>query len=115
MRSTPEIESLLAELTDVCCEALSTGGHLDHSRVRDLVASLAVNGWERHSEGDAPLSTVLSDRVKAECAEPAMHRGAALRGIVDSIEDAYTSASRMVSSTPSDSNHSQAMPPRSTA
>ncbi len=115
MRSTPEIESILAELTDVCCEALRASGHLDPSRVQGLVASLSVNGWERHSEGDAPLSAVLSDRVKVECAEPAMHRGAALQGIVDSIQDAYNSASRMVSSTPSDSNHSEAMPPRSTA
>lgn len=114
MDTTPEIEAILADLTELCCTALSADGELDQSRVNELVESLSTNGWKRHSEGEPPLATVLKDRIKQQCKEPAMHRGAAIDGIIAKVQDAYEDASRMETSSPSEKTP-QAMPPRTTA
>lgn len=114
MQTTPEIEAILNDLTDLCCTALSADAELDRSRIDELVASLSTNGWKRHSEGEAPLPTLLKDRITQRCKEPAMHRGAAVDGIVAKVQEAYESVSRMDASSPSD-KPPQAMPPRTTA
>ncbi len=67
MNLTPQIESILTEMTKLCCEALGKDGELDTDRLEELAESLSANGWERHSDGEGPLSRHLEDRIKQEC------------------------------------------------
>ncbi len=115
MDTTPEIEATLASLTQLCCDGFDGNKPLDLDRVDALTKNLSTNGWERHSSGSAPLSTILKTRVKSACQEPAMHRGAELDGMVAKIQAAYRKASRMEASSPGDENQQQPMPPRTTA
>lgn len=115
MNTTPEIEATLNELTEMCCGVLSSEATLDSDRVKSLTQNLSTNGWQRHTSDAPPLSTILKNRIKEQCVEPAMHRGAAIDGVVQQVQAAYKKASAMHASSPSDDNHSQAMPPRSTA
>jgi hypothetical protein len=114
MNYTPEIEAILADLTDLCCTALRPDSELEQSRVDELAKSLSANGWKRHSKDTGPLSDVLKARIKDRCKEPAMHRGAAIDGLVATVQHAYENASRMEASGP-DNKPPQAMPPRNTA
>src|SRR6056297_2564871 len=100
MNTTPEIDAILSRLTELCCSAMDAEGGLDRSRVDQLTKSLSANGWKRHSEDAPPLSTILKNRIKESCREPAMHRGAAIDGIVESVQDAYDNQSRMSASSP---------------
>ncbi len=89
VKTTPEIDAILSELTELCCNALTASDELDHARVDELVESLSTNGWERHRGDAAPLSSILKDRIKGACSDPALHRGAALDGLVSSVQQAY--------------------------
>ncbi len=115
METNPEIEATLNELTELCCDALSSDSVLDTDRVKSLTSNLSTNGWQRHSSESAPLSTILKNRIKDRCREPAMHRGAVIDGLVKTVQSAYESASRMQASSPGNENQSQPMPPRTTA
>lgn len=98
--STPEIESVLKELVQLMCDSMTAGETLDHDRVGQLVKSLSTNGWERHRDNGPPLSTVLEQRVREQCPEPAMHRGAAVESLSAEIQTKYDSVSRYQSSAP---------------
>ncbi len=114
MNDSPQIEAILSDLTEICCGMLESEENAGDERVTALVQSLSTNGWERHSADSAPLSTVLKNRVKEKCQEPAMHRGAMIDGIVDKIQRAYDDASRMRSSAPKgkEQKEAQPMPPK---
>lgn len=116
--STPQIDAILDDLTTLCCQALTAGDILDQQRVDELVESLSQNGWKRHSENYPPLATVLEQRVRERCREPAMHRGAEVESLTQKVQRAYDNHSRYQASSPaSDSaerDHAarQAHPPR---
>jgi len=107
--STPQIEAILDELTAVCCEALEADKTLDEQRVARLVDSLSKNGWKRHSRDAPPLATVLENRVRERCREPAIHRGASVESVTQKVQRAYNNQSRYEASSPSeeDSHSSQ--------
>ncbi|TWU01737.1 hypothetical protein [Neorhodopirellula pilleata] len=108
---TPQIEATLSDLTTMYCKALATGEILDTERVDALVKNLSTNGWKRHSQDQAPLSTQIEERVKRQCPEPSMHRGAAIGGWMKQLDQAYANASRYEASSPADENQDQPMPP----
>ncbi|MCM2371650.1 hypothetical protein [Aporhodopirellula aestuarii] len=110
MSSNPEIEATLEQLTELCCDAIKEGGEFQHELAEQLVTNLSTNGWKRHSKDGPPLSNVLKDRIREECPEPAIHRGAAIDGVVGEVQSLYDRASRYEDKTPGESN--QAMPPR---
>lgn len=114
MKITPQIESILAEMTQLCCDALGGDTELDVDRLKDLAESLSANGWERHSHGEGPLSKHLEHRIKQECPEQAMHRGAAIDSLVDRVQSLLDSESRRFAKVPDQSNEGQSLPPRST-
>lgn len=111
--ATVQIEAILDELAELCCQALTSGSTLDAERRDELVQSLSANGWERH-EPSQPLSTEIKKRVKDRCREPGMHRGAAIDGLTEQIEKAYQDYSRYRTSAPQQENDDDPMPPRTT-
>lgn len=90
--STPQIEAILDELAELCCEALASEATLNGNRVGELVQSLSTNGWERHSDELAPLGTIIEKRVLSRCQEPSMHRGAALGALISEVQQKYDAA-----------------------
>ncbi len=99
-KATPQIETILDDLTTLCCNALHADGRLDHDRMTQLVESLSINGWKRHSEENAPLSAILQQRVRHNCRETATHRGAELESVAIEVQQAYDRVSRYSTSTP---------------
>ncbi|MBB3204700.1 undecaprenyl pyrophosphate synthase [Rhodopirellula rubra] len=110
MSPNAEIETTLQHLTELCCDAIKNGGEFNHERAEQLTANLSTNGWSRHSEGQPPLSNILKDRIRTECPEPAIHRGAAIDGVVGEVQSLYERASRYEDKAPGDTD--QAMSPR---
>lgn len=102
--TTTEIQAILDELTAICCRAMQKDGQFDRDRVHALVKSLSINGWKQHNDTGGPLATILERRVRESCQEPAMHRGAELRSLVDQIGSAYDQVSRYEASAPSAGN-----------
>lgn len=111
MPTTPEIEAILSQLTDLCCDALQDGGEFNDEQAERLTKNLATNGWKQHSKDGPPLSSILKDRVRTHCPEPAIHRGAAIDGIVANVHRLYERAARFNDSAP-DKSPPKAMPPR---
>lgn len=112
MQTTPQIEAILDELTELCCDSLDSNTVSDADRLDQLVLNLSTNGWERHNEGSPPLSVLLKERMKDRCREPAMHRGGELDGIVSKVQKAYDNAAQFRSSAPGSENEAEAKPPR---
>lgn len=108
---SPQIESTLSDLTSLYCDALANDEILDTERVDALVKNLSTNGWRRYSQDQAPLSAQIEERVKQQCAESAMHRGAAIGGWMKELDQAYANASRYEASSPADNYDRQPMPP----
>lgn len=100
MQVTPEIDAILNELCELCYEAISGEQPFDVDRAGQLVKSLAANGWQRHQEHDAPLGSLLKDRVRDTYLEQAMHRGAELEGLAHEIQQMFNNATRYQTRTP---------------
>lgn len=111
MQTNPEIEATLNNLTELCCDALQDDGEFNDEQAERLVTNLATNGWKQHSKNGPPLSVVLKDRIRTQCPEPAIHRGAAIDGIVSKVHRLYESASRFADSVPNN-DPPNALPPR---
>ncbi|TWT66594.1 hypothetical protein [Allorhodopirellula solitaria] len=111
MQNTPEIEATLSQLTDLCCDALQGDGEFNDEQAERLTVNLATNGWKQHSKEGPPLSTVLKDRVRTQCPEPAIHRGAAIDGVVAKVSRLYEQASRFDDHAP-DNESPESLPPR---
>ncbi|WP_144060008.1 hypothetical protein [Rhodopirellula sallentina] len=107
MSPNAEIETTLEHLTELCCDALQEGGEFNHERAEQLTSNLSTNGWERHSEGRPPLSNVLKDRIRESCREPAIHRGAAIDGVVGEVQSLYERASRYSGKAPGETEQAQ--------
>ncbi len=111
MQTSPEIEATLSNLTELCCDALQDDGEFNDEQAERLTMNLATNGWKQHSKHGPPLSSVLKDRIRTHCPEPAIHRGAAIDGIVAKVHRLYEQTSRFRDSAPNDDSP-EAMPPR---
>ncbi|TWU16213.1 hypothetical protein [Allorhodopirellula heiligendammensis] len=111
MQTTPEIEATLSRLTDLCCDALQDDGEFNDEQAESLAKNLATNGWKQHSKNGPPLSTVLKNRVRTHCPEPAIHRGAAIDGVVAKVQRLYDQVSRFDDSVPREDS-GEALPPR---
>lgn len=112
MSTTPEIEATLQSLTDLCCDALQDDGEFNDEQAERLATNLATNGWKLHSEHGPPLSTILKNRIRTQCPEPAIHRGAAIDGIVAMVHRLYERAARFQDTVPGD-GAPEAVSPRS--
>ncbi len=88
MNLTPEIDSILDALAELCCQSISAGNTLDNHRVEQLISSLATNGWEQH-QTSKPLWAEIKARAVRNHPEPAMHRGAELDSLTREIESIY--------------------------
>lgn len=111
MHTNPEIEATLSNLTDLCCDALQDDGEFNDEQAERLAANLATNGWKQHSKDSPPLAIILKDRIRTQCPEPAIHRGAAIDGIVGKVQRLYESTSRFEEKVP-DRGATESMPPR---
>lgn len=109
---TPQIEAILDDLADLCCEGMSDGQVFDTDRAKQLVTSLSTNGWLRHNQDGPPLSTVIEKRTIARCQEPSMHRGGALENLTRQIQEMYDDISHYSQSAPDDEERTQAQSPR---
>ena len=110
--TSPQIEAILDDLADLCCDAMSDGKTLDTDRVKALVTSLSTNGWLRHNQNGPPLSTVIEKRTLAKCQEPSMHRGGALENLTRQIQEMYDDISHYDQSAPGNETGPQAQSPR---
>jgi hypothetical protein len=102
MDLTPQLDRLLDELAKECCAAMQANTKLDHDRIEKLVAALSINGWKQHSRHERALADEIRDRVIRLCPEPAMHRGAELGRLAESVEKIYQEYSRYQATTPED-------------
>lgn len=94
MQTTPEIDAILNELSELCYQTITGDQPFDIDRAEQLVRALVVNGWQRHREHDPPLSELIKRRVREQYLERAMHRGAELEGLAHQIEQMYHQITR---------------------
>lgn len=94
MLRTPEISAILDRLAEICCQALMRSETFDTEHVDALLESLSTNGWDRHNEGQQPLSKHLEERIQQHCAEPAVHRGAEIDALVQRVVQQYNELNR---------------------
>ncbi|MCS7469763.1 hypothetical protein NZK35_24185 [Stieleria sp. ICT_E10.1] len=88
--TNPQIEKQLDKLASICCTRLenaSTDPTLDDSSVEELLKSLLMSGYGRLA--DRKLQVDIESRVKDMCREPAMHRGGALTGITEQLQNKF--------------------------
>jgi hypothetical protein len=93
-----ELEAQLDELAKICCEAIKAGGELNDKRVRALIESIVRCGYE-HNERK-PVSFEIEKRIKANCREPSMHRGAEIKSLSARIQSLYDDVVRWQSQQP---------------
>jgi len=106
--TNPEIEAQLESLTELCCDAIASDQAISDNRVKELAKALLMSGFEQ-KEG-APLSVQLETRVRKSCKEPAMHRGAEVKAVTESVQKIYTDLVRWQSEQPSTGNKSAPKP-----
>lgn len=82
--TTPEIEGILDELADLCCETLEGEGEGLTQRSRPLLDALARNGYSRKTH--PPLQNEIENRVLAKCQEPTIHRRGELAGVTKQVQ-----------------------------
>lgn len=118
MKNTPEIDSILSELTSVCIDAVKGDTATTSPRIDALVGSLATNGWERKQHEQEPLSAVLRKRVDASPSSGAIQpHGELLEGVLSQIQKSYDHAIRFRNTVPEEmrapaaSKRAQTLPP----
>ncbi len=82
--SNPEIEESLDALAKICCDTLRGDDAELEPRSKPLLKTLLMSGYVRKTGRDVRAD--IEARVKASCAEPAMHRGAALSSITGQMQ-----------------------------
>ena len=118
--STPEIEAILDQLTQLCVDRIEHDETFDDDRARRLVQSLKVNGWERHSSHEKPLRDQLRDRVFEALPHSAHPRRSELDGLLGHIQHLYNTVNQFETRLPSEAQrpnrdpHDQASPPNTT-
>jgi hypothetical protein len=99
MASTnPEIEAQLTALASLCCKRIADGESVQEDRVKNLCKALLMSGFEQKS--GPPLATQLEKRVRSDCKEPAIHRGAEINAVTNEIQRIYDDLVRWQSSQP---------------
>ncbi|QDS92825.1 hypothetical protein FF011L_15740 [Roseimaritima multifibrata] len=82
--TNPEIEEQLSALAEICCETLKGDDTGLAGRSDALLKALLMSGYVRkHGKN---ITAELEARVKKRCPEPAMHRGGALSGITENLQ-----------------------------
>ncbi len=97
-KTNPQIEKILDELAEVCCEALNGKGSTANSRSEALLKSLLMSGYVRMAGRD--LRAPIEARVKNTCREPAMHRTAELSGLTQQLQEEFDKLARWESDRP---------------
>ncbi|WP_145074648.1 hypothetical protein [Aureliella helgolandensis] len=97
---TPQIEAILRDLTDWVSDSLAGKSKPTDERIDALTESLATNGWMRHQPAQGTLSDAIERRVRDQSRLDVMNRGAALRGLLNRIQESYDRYSDMRSSVP---------------
>lgn len=85
--TNPEIEEQLDTLAQLCCDTLKGEGSGLARRSDALLKSLLMSGYVRKAGQN--LTAELESRVKKKCPEPAMHRGGALSGVTQKLQQTF--------------------------
>jgi hypothetical protein len=103
MSSTnPEVEVQLDSLAKLCCDSIASNQAFSDDQVKELSKALLMSGFER--QDGAPLSVQLETRVRDFCKEPAMHRGAEIKAVTESVQETYKNVVRWQTEQPSFDN-----------
>ncbi|PAY18667.1 hypothetical protein CKO51_15160 [Rhodopirellula sp. SM50] len=105
----PQIEKQLDKLASICCTRLehsSKNPALDDSSVEELLKSLLMSGYARLP--DRTLQVDIEDRVKDMCREPAMHRGGALSGLTQQLQNKFDQLKSWESRQPDETSKAKA-------
>lgn len=104
--SNQEIEAQLQALTEMCCESMEGDQALDVDRMDQLTKALLMSGYSH--QPSQPLSAELEGRVREQCREPAIHRGAEIKGLTEKVEGSFQKHVRWESRQPKASGKSKA-------
>ncbi len=85
--TNPEIEEQLDALAELCCETLKGDDSGLALRADALMKSLLMSGYVRKTGPN--ITAELESRVKRRCPEPAMHRGGALSGVTQKLQQKF--------------------------
>ncbi|WP_145389809.1 hypothetical protein [Stieleria neptunia] len=89
-KTNPQIEKQLDKLASICCTRLentSSDPTMDDAAVDELLKALLMSGYAR--QADRTLQVELENRVKDMCRDPAMHRGGALTGLTEQLQNKF--------------------------
>lgn len=117
--TTPQIEAILHELAEMCTATVNENESFDAERAEQLVESLKINGWDRHTDKQKPLRDQLRDRVM-EALENAHPRRSELDGLLGQIQRMYGASHQFETKLPVEERrpgqdpHNQAQSPRTT-
>lgn len=102
----PEIEKQLATLAELCCQKLNGDSEELTERTTPLLKTLVQSGYARSE--NVPLQVELERRIRKLCREPAMHRGAAVRGLTRQLQEKFDDFARWESTRPTSEEPPQA-------
>lgn len=88
----PRYATLIDQLAERVQQSLQGGEELTESEVTPLIGRLREAGFEDHHRG-RPLQVLVEDRVVDKYPEPAIHRRAELRAVLQTIQNAWEGAS----------------------
>ncbi len=96
--TNPQIEEQLDALAELCCQTLNGDDSGLDKRSDALLKSLLMCGYVRKVGHN--ITAELESRVKTHCPEPAMHRGGALSGITQTLQQKFNKLVQWESETP---------------
>ncbi len=99
--TNPEIEEQLEALAELCCQTLNGDDSGLEKRDDALLKSLLMSGYVRKVGKD--ITAEMESRVKKRCPEPGMHRGGALSGITQKLQQKLDKLVRWESEAPQES------------
>lgn len=88
----PRYGALIEQLAERAQQGLENNETLTEDDVVPLIGRLREAGFEEDHHG-RPLHVLVEDRVVTKYPEPAIHRRAELRAILQSIQNAWEGAS----------------------
>jgi hypothetical protein len=118
--STPQIDAILRDLAEMCTASIRDDEPFDDERAQQLVESLKINGWDRHSNKQKPLRDQIRDRVFKALPENTHPRRSELDGLLNRIQGLYGATNQFETRIPSSEQrpgqdpHYQAKSPRTT-
>ena len=96
---SPEIEKQLEALAELVCDSIEGASEEFTERRSAILESLLQSGFSRVGKG--PLWVELELRIARLCREPAMHRLASVKGLLQQLQKEFDDLARWKSNTPS--------------